>query len=302
MKVGVIGLGDIAEKAYLPVVSTLPDLELRLHTRTPATLRRVGETYRVPAEHRHADLDGLLAEGLDAAFVHAATSVHPEIVTRLIEAGVPTYVDKPLAYSLDESAHLIELARARGVGLMVGFNRRHVPAYAESRELPRDLIVIRRNRVDTARELRTVTFDDLIHVVDTLRFLAPGEIEHVDVRARVVDGFAQHFVLHLSGAGFSAIGMLNLRSGSDQEILEVSGRDGTREVYNLADVVDHHQGLPTTRRRGDWTPIARQRGIEQVVLTFLDAVRTGVFPDLDDTLRTHEMCELVVTEVEKQLG
>ncbi|MYV97080.1 Gfo/Idh/MocA family oxidoreductase [Streptomyces sp. SID3343] len=302
MKVGVIGLGDIAEKAYLPVLSTLPDLELRLHTRTPATLRRVAEAYRVPAEHCHADLDGLLAESLDAAFVHAATSAHPEIVTRLIEAGVPTYVDKPLAYSLDESARLIELARARGVGLMVGFNRRHVPAYAESRELPRDLIVIRRNRVDTARELRTVTFDDLIHVVDTLRFLAPGEIERVDVRARVVDGFAQHFVLHLSGSGFSAIGMLNLRSGSNQEILEVSGRDGTREVYNLADVVDHHQGLPTTRRRGDWTPIARQRGIEQVVLTFLDAVRTGVFPDLDDTLRTHEMCELVVAEVEKQLG
>ncbi|MGC0419859.1 Gfo/Idh/MocA family protein [Embleya sp. AB8] len=302
MKVGVIGLGDIAEKGYLPVVSTLPGVELRLHTRTPETLRRVAEAYRVPAAHRYTDLDGLLAEGLDAAFVHAATAAHPELVTRLIEAGVPTFVDKPLAYSLDESARLVASARARGVGLMVGFNRRHVPAYAECLDLPRELIVVRRNRVDTARELRTVVFDDLIHVVDTLRFLAPGTIEHVDIRARVEGGLAQHFVLHLSGAGFSAIGTLNLRSGSDQEILEVSGRDTMREVYNLADVVDHDRGRPTARRRGDWTPIARQRGIEQVVLAFLDAVRTGVFPDLDDVLRTHELCELVVTEVGKQLG
>ncbi|WP_439679697.1 Gfo/Idh/MocA family protein [Embleya sp. MST-111070] len=299
MRVGVIGLGDIAEKAYLPVLSTLPDLDLRLHTRTPETLRRIAAAYRVPAEHCHADLDGLLAEGLDAAFVHAATSAHPALVTRLLEAGVPTFVDKPLAYTLADSARLLELSRERGVGLMVGFNRRHVPAYAASRELPRDLIVVRRNRVDTAREVRTVVFDDLIHVVDTLRFLVPGTIEHVDARARVVDGLAQHFVLHLSGAGFSAIGTLNLRSGSNEEILEVSGRDTMREVYNLADVVDHDRGLPTARRRGDWTPIARQRGIEQLVLSFLDAVRTGAFPDLDDVLRTHEMCELVVTEVEK---
>ncbi|WP_331766739.1 Gfo/Idh/MocA family oxidoreductase [Embleya sp. NBC_00896] len=300
MKVGVIGLGDIAEKGYLPVVTTLPGLELRLHTRTPATLRRVADVYRIPAEHCHTDLDGLLAEGLDAAFVHAATAVHPEIASRLIEAGVPTFVDKPIAYSLADSTRVVELARARGVGLMVGFNRRHVPAYVECLDLPRDLITIRRNRVDTARELRTVAFDDLIHVVDTLRFLAPGEIEHVDIRARVEDGIAQHFVLHLSGADFSAIGTLNLRSGSNEEILEVSGRDSTREVHNLADVVDHHQGRPTTHRRGDWTPIARQRGIEQLVHSFLDTVHTGTFPDLDDVLRTHELCERVVTEAEKQ--
>lgn len=39
LKVGVIGLGDIAQKAYLPVLATQPSLELHLHTRTAATLR-----------------------------------------------------------------------------------------------------------------------------------------------------------------------------------------------------------------------------------------------------------------------
>ncbi len=29
------------------------------------------------------------------------------------------------------------------------------------------------------------------------------------------------------------------------------------------------------RQRGDWVPVARQRGIEQAVLAFLDAVRAG---------------------------
>ncbi|NJP74919.1 gfo/Idh/MocA family oxidoreductase, partial [Streptomyces sp. C1-2] len=31
MKVGCIGLGDIARKAYLPVLGTLPGVELHLH-------------------------------------------------------------------------------------------------------------------------------------------------------------------------------------------------------------------------------------------------------------------------------
>ena len=49
------------------------------------------------------------------------------------------------------------------------------------------------------------------------------------------------------------------------------------------------------RRRGDWVPVARQRGIEQVVLAFLDAVRAGKVLSARDALATHELCERVVT-------
>lgn len=87
MKVGCIGLGDIAQKAYLPVLTTLPGVELHLQTRTSATLATVAEAHRIPAGQRHTDLESLIAQGLDAAFVHAPTGAHPEIVARLLEAG-----------------------------------------------------------------------------------------------------------------------------------------------------------------------------------------------------------------------
>ena len=96
LRIGVIGLGDIAQKAYLPVLAAQAGVELHLHTRTPATLAAVGATYRVP--HRHDTLDALLAQGIDAAFVHAPTEHHLAITRRLLTAGVPAYVDKPLAY------------------------------------------------------------------------------------------------------------------------------------------------------------------------------------------------------------
>ncbi|MDI3388086.1 Gfo/Idh/MocA family oxidoreductase [Streptomyces sp. B-S-A8] len=295
MKVGCIGLGDIAQKAYLPVLGTLPGVELHLQTRTPATLERVAAAHRVPAGQCHADLDGLIAQGLDAAFVHAPTATHPDLVTRLLEAGVPTYVDKPLAYELAESERLVELAEERNVSLAVGFNRRLAPAYAQCVEHPRELIVMQKNRIGLPEDPRTLVLDDFIHVVDTLRFLAPGPVDDVSVRARVRDGLLHHVVLQLAGDGFTALGIMNRLSGSTEEILEVSGQDTKREVRNLAEVIDH-KGQPTVRRRGDWVPVARQRGIEQAVLAFLDAVRAGRVLSARDALATHELCERVVRD------
>lgn len=297
MKVGCIGLGDIAQKAYLPVLTTLAGVELHLQTRTPATLAAVAATHRIPPGQCHTDLDSLLAQGLDAAFVHAPTAVHPEITGRLIEAGVPTYVDKPLAYTFAESERLVELAEARGVGLAVGFNRRVAPGYAQCVEHPRELILMQKNRVGLPEEPRTMVLDDFIHVVDTLRFLVPGPIEHTVVRARIRDGLMQHVVLQLSGDGFTAIGAMNRLSGSTEERLEVSGQDSKREVVNLAEVIDH-KGQPSTRRRGDWVPVARQRGIEQSVLSFLDAVRAGKPLSARDALETHELCERVLRDLD----
>ncbi|MGA4959995.1 Gfo/Idh/MocA family protein [Streptomyces lavendulocolor] len=299
MKIGCIGLGDIAQKAYLPVLATVPGAELHLQTRTPATLDRVAGTYHVPAGRRHTDLDSLLEAGLDAAFVHAPTSVHAEIVTRLLEAGVPTYVDKPLAYELDESRRLVELAERRATGLAVGFNRRLAPAYAQCLDHPRELILMQKNRVGLPEDPRTLVLDDFIHVVDTLRFLLPGQIEHTDVRARIRDGLLHHVVLQLSGDGFTAIGMMNRMNGSTEEILEVSGQDTKRQVLNLADIIDH-KGQPSVRRRGDWVPVARQRGIEQAVHVFLDDVRAGRTLSARDALATHELCERVVRECLEQ--
>ncbi|GGZ93793.1 Gfo/Idh/MocA family protein [Streptomyces subrutilus] len=299
MKVGCIGLGDIAQKAYLPVLTTRPGLELHLQTRTPATLERVGGLHHVPAARRHTDLDALLAQGLDAAFVHAPTAVHPEIVARLLDAGVPTYVDKPLAYEYADSARLVERAEERGVPLAVGFNRRHAPGYVQCADHPRELIVMQKNRVGLPEDPRTLVLDDFIHVVDTLRFLLPGEADHIDVRAVVREGLMHQVVLQMSGAGFTALGIMNRLSGSTEEVLEVSGQDTKRQVLNLADVIDH-KGQPTVRRRGDWVPVARQRGIEQVVDAFLDAVAAGRTLSARDALLTHELCERVVRSALEQ--
>ncbi|GAA3057951.1 hypothetical protein GCM10020229_82020 [Kitasatospora albolonga] len=110
--VGVIGLGDIAQKAYLPVLAALPGLDLKLMTRDRAKLDRIGDTHRIAP--RFTDLGELIDSGVRAAFVHASTDQHVPIVSTLLEAGIDVYVDKPLDYHLDGARKLVDLAEREG--------------------------------------------------------------------------------------------------------------------------------------------------------------------------------------------
>ena len=291
-----IGLGDIAQKAYLPVLTARSDVELHLLTRDPAKLDRIGDAYRIP--HRYTEIDVLLDAGVEAAFVHAATSAHLPLVERLLDAGRHVYVDKPLDASYAGAERLVRLAQRRERSLMVGFNRRYAPDYAALRTLPRDLVVMEKHRANLPAAPRSVIFDDFIHVVDTLRFLAPGPIQRTQVRVRVHDGLLHHVTLELAGDGFTALGIMHRLSGAAQEHLQVMGDGGGRRVVDLAEVVRYGNGQEagrTVTRRGDWTPVARQRGIEQICAAFLDAVGSGTLLSAEDALATHAICEQIVT-------
>jgi virulence factor len=293
LRIGVIGLGDIARKAYLPVLATDPSLELHLCTRNPATLAAVGDAYRI--EHRYRDVDQLLAARIDAAFVHTATPSHVDVVSALLDAGVPTYVDKPLSGDLDGSTKLVEKARAGNCSLMVGFNRRYAPVYRQLAGVPWSVVVMQKNRVRSADDVRRVVFDDFIHVVDTLRFLTPNA-ELRDVDAVVSDGLLHQLTVTLVG-GTTAVGLMNRDGGLVEEVLEVHGAGLKRRVTNMADVVEHAGGVETFTRRGDWTTVEQQRGFEAICAEFLAGVRAGHVFDAYDALRTHHVCEQIVAAI-----
>src|SRR5665811_1994846 len=173
LRVGVIGLGDIAQKAYLPVLAARADVTLALLGRDNERLTRIGRQYG--ASRRFTRLDDLLDSGIDVAFVHASTEAHFGLVERLLSAGIHMLVGKPLAPSFADARHLVDLAERQERSLAVGFNRRFAPAYAPLAQLNRSVVLMQKNRVGMPDEPRRLVFDDFIHVVDTLRFLMPTE-------------------------------------------------------------------------------------------------------------------------------
>ena len=296
MRIGVIGLGSIARKAYLPVLGTTPGVTPVLVTRTPASLAEVGDALRVPAADRHRRLDDAIASGLDAAFVHTPSETHPEVAGALLRAGIPVLVDKPLATDAASAAAVVDVARTTGVSLLVGFNRRYAPAYAELAAWDdRDVVVLHKHRSHPLGAARAMVFDDFIHVVDTVRYLVPSSLADLTVSTRTTaDGACRRLAVQFTGDdGRMAVGLMSWTAGLDHEVLDVVGDGRRRQVTDLADVVDLAGSEALTRRPG-WAPATRLRGFEAMCARFLQAVRDGEHLDPGDALVTHEVCERVV--------
>jgi len=124
MKLGIIGLGDIAKKAYLPVLSE-KGIELVLCTRNVETLKSLSKKYRI--QETAQSVQQLIAIGVDAAIVSTATKAHFEIAETLLKNGIHTYIDKPISMSFHETEKIVHLAKEKNLIAMVGFNRRFIP-------------------------------------------------------------------------------------------------------------------------------------------------------------------------------
>ncbi|USB31922.1 Gfo/Idh/MocA family oxidoreductase [Paenibacillus sp. YPG26] len=299
MRIGIIGLGSIAQKAYLPVITAREDVELVFCTRNPQTLNRLSTKYRIKEHVR--TVEELVALGVEGAFVHTSTESHPAVVEQLLQAGIHVYVDKPIAYSLEESRRIVELAEQKGLILMVGFNRRFAPMYAGLKEVKeRRLVMLQKNRLHHPDIARRFVLDDFIHVVDTLRFLAPGEITETRVSARIEEGQLYHVMLHLDGQGFSCTGVMNRDNGSNEEILEVMSSGNKWRVQDLNSTIHYQDGEEKHIRFKGWDPNLYRRGFEQVIEEFLTAVRNGrsPSPSARDALATHALCEELLRELE----
>ena len=123
MRIAMIGLGDIAQKAYLPLLASNERVTPLLCTRNPAVLEKLARQYRVA--ECFTDVAAMLASRPDAVMIHAATAVHSQIAEQCLRAGIPTFVDKPLCDNLAEAEALANLAVAQDCALFTGLSARH---------------------------------------------------------------------------------------------------------------------------------------------------------------------------------
>ena len=76
-RIAVVGLGDIAQKAYLPVLAAHRDIELiGIMGRSTDKVQSIGEQYRINGLFTR--LDSLLDEQSELMFLHIATESHNE--------------------------------------------------------------------------------------------------------------------------------------------------------------------------------------------------------------------------------
>ena len=148
LRVGVIGLGEVAQVIPLPIIESLPaQYELAaVCDISPGLLKRVGDRYRV--ERRYTDPLELIAAGdLDCVLVLNSDEYHAECTVAALDAGIHVLVEKPMCLSPREAEDIIAARDRSGKTVMVAYMRRFAPAFTEAVQKLPELGEIRYVRV-----------------------------------------------------------------------------------------------------------------------------------------------------------
>ncbi|TNH31312.1 Gfo/Idh/MocA family oxidoreductase [Micromonospora orduensis] len=134
-RVGLVGAGGVAQR-HARVLDGFDDVEL------------IGVTDVMPdaaatlaARHgtrAHADVAELLAAGPDAVYVCVPPFAHGPAEQAVLDAGLPMFVEKPVAVDLATAEHIAAEVTRRGVLTAVGHHWRYLGVVDEARELLAD--------------------------------------------------------------------------------------------------------------------------------------------------------------------
>ncbi len=130
MRLGLIGLGRIGA-FHAATLTALPAVDSLVVTdAVPAATAAVAEkTGAEPAD----DPERLLAAGIDGLLIAAATPAHAALLRAGVDAGIPTFCEKPLSGDVSEAVAIAEHVRRSGVAVQIGYPRRFDPAFLAAR-------------------------------------------------------------------------------------------------------------------------------------------------------------------------
>jgi predicted dehydrogenase len=337
LRVGVIGAGGIARNVHLPSLRDMDDIELvaicdLIRERAAAMadkhgIPRVYTLYREMFEQ----------ENLDAVFalVEPASLFH--VVWQCLDAGLPTFMEKPPGITLYQAESLCRKAAEAGQILQVGFNRRHIPLVRQVVDMVRERTQI--NQVEGCffkygnaafdKGSLTAFMSDTIHAIDLMRWMAGASSNGAEAEAAalVVTQYDSPVVNAWNGVcrfdnGVVGTIKANYRTGGRVHTFEVHGPgvSGYIELgfggascnarvlahegetrYSLASSGAAQEGILEL----DGMALAgsnefyRYYGFYQEDLHFLDCVRTGAEPEtgIADAVKSMRLAEMFVANV-----
>lgn len=259
MKIGLIGCGQVALGVHLPNLRRLGVKVGGLCDPSPEALQAAGQL--APEAPRWNSLEAMLkCPGVEAVLISSPPAYHARQALACLQAGLPVYLEKPLATSLEDGQALVEAARQSRPLVALGFNLRFHPLFQEMRRL------FRSGRIGKLISMRSVFSSGGLltdswrrgqgggallelgsHHFDLVHFLSGQEI------ATIHNQTAQHGLQAWStarleqGAGYQGFFSLDC---ADDERFEIYGEQGRLSLqrYASAEVEVH----PRSGQRLRW--------------------------------------------------
>lgn len=281
MNIVIIGTGEIANKAYFPLLRTLEDVNIiAVMSRTAISAEKAQNRWQIP--RAFTNMEDVINLKPDACLVLTDTTSHYQIVQELLKNDIDVFVEKPATTSSEETKALADLAEQKKRILMVGFNRRFADFYIQAKNLiaPDEIMqfTLEKHRRNASHiSLYSQYLDDTIHIIDLLRFFDPNPTP-IQTFTTMADGRLRSAVslLRLSSGGLASI-QTCLDSGGWQEKISLHGSKKSVIVNAFRDLtyIDS-EGIQVfgPERPGKWKSEMAERGFADEVLHFFDCVKT----------------------------
>jgi myo-inositol 2-dehydrogenase / D-chiro-inositol 1-dehydrogenase len=307
-RVGFIGAGAVAER-HARTLAGFPDV--RIIGITDVSAERAAALARQTGARSHADVGALLAADVDAAYVCVPPFAHGDVEEEVVAAGVPLFVEKPLARDLETAERVGAAIARRGLVTATGYHWR----YLEGVERAAALLAAAPAQLASAAWLDKVpppawwvrkelsggqTVEQTTHVLDVLVHLL-GDVTQVyaagSARRRDdtdVDDATAGVLCFASGAvaTVAATSLLRTKARAGVELFSPGRRI---EITETEFGIDEGEGVHTVGDGGD----AKVR----VDRDFIDAVQGGenrVRAPYASALRTHRVaCALDCSAAER---
>ena len=318
MRIGLAGVGRIGA-FHAETLRDLPDVdEVVVADLDADAARAVADKLEVGFAASPAEL---LASGVDGFVIATATPGHAPLIRLGLEAGVPTFCEKPVAATLEETLDLAELVARTSTPVHVGFQRRFDRGYQRAQQ------AVAGGELGFVHSIRAQTHDQApphaayiptsgglfrdcsIHDFDILRFVTGREVASVYAtgankgaaffsEAGDVDTAAA--VLTLDDGTLVNLSATRYNGAGHDVRMEVLGSDGTIGVGyddSLA-VTSAEPGATYPVGPRHWSFMERFLPAYRAELTAFAAVVRGALASpctVDDALqafRVAEACEL----------
>lgn len=188
MRIGVVGVGRIGA-FHANTLNAIEQIDsLVLADVVPGAAQRVAAELGVEAAD---SVEQLLGAGLDGFVIAAGTPAHASLIRAGVEAGVPTFCEKPAAMNIDETIDLVRLEQSTDVPVHIGFQRRFDTGYRRAQQ------AVASGELGFIHTITSFTFDSApphldyiptsggifrdcnIHDYDILRFVTGREVVRV---------------------------------------------------------------------------------------------------------------------------
>ncbi len=222
-------------------------------------------------------------EGVDGVIIATPGSTHAEIALPYVSAGVPTFIEKPMATSLKDAERLARAARQSGALVQVGHIHLYNPAYRKLKAQVERIGTVRLLQFEgmnngPVRDDMSVLWDWGPHAVSLALDLLGQMPQLVQAYGQYVlkpRGY-RHDALQLRllfNAGIETTGLLNWIAPSKRVQLTVTGTAGWLVFDDTAPagkkVVLHRGGRVMYPRYSTEPPLKAELG------AFIMAIKTG---------------------------